>query len=140
MALSLDLNMDPLPGEVMRTKTSTIIDCKYNFGPGGRGLCRLRAWEPGPDRPSVVVLSELPSTHPSITEFPEILARDICDGLGLNPECVLWVEHLLDCPISPEQCFAVSFDRDPSGRLCRPVRRQITWPSVAFTISAPRSR
>ncbi len=68
-------------------------DAVFHFGKAGRlGRCRLRVFRPGPDRPAVVVATDLPG--PGVTDAAEKLAAAVARLHGLDPDCVLWVGHV----------------------------------------------
>jgi hypothetical protein len=118
----------------MKTRQPYVFDSPFAFGPGGRGRCRLRVFRPGPDRPATVIVTELPGAGPSITNAAEDLAADVTRLHSIDPDALLWVEHLLASPVGPEQFSAVAFERDADGELCRPAWRPITRKAVEFVI------
>ncbi len=113
-------------------------DAVFHFGKAGRlGRCRLRVFRPRPDRPAVVVSTDLPGPGPGVTDAAEELAAAVARLHGLDPDCVLWVGHVPGTAAVPGRFAAVSFDRDDSGRLCRPSWRPVTRRAVGHLAGAP---
>lgn len=57
-----------------------------------RAHCRLRSYAGG--QQTVVIASELPDNPGmSITNAAAELATQVCQRYGIDPECLVWVEH-----------------------------------------------
>jgi hypothetical protein len=118
----------------MKTRRPFVFDALLAFGFGGRGRVRVRVIRPGPDRPTVVILTELPGHGPTVTDFVDQLANTVARDHSLDTDCVLWIEHILATPIAPEQLRAVTFRVDQAGRLCRPAWYPTTRANLEATI------
>lgn len=100
----------------MKTRP-THIDTEFAFGPRDRpARCRIRIFRPSPDRPVVVVVTELPGAGLSVTNAVEAIAR----GFSIDPDCLLFVEDLAASCSGPEQFSVVSFECGPGGGLVNP--------------------
>ena len=120
----------------MSTRTSHATDSIYAFGdPANPGRCRLRVYRLGFDRPAVVIATELPGAG-SVSNAVEEIATNVSRGHGIDPDAMLFVEHLMAGSLGPEQFWAVAFGGNNSGRLCRPSWRVITRGSVEHLTGA----
>jgi hypothetical protein len=81
---------------------------------GSGGFCRIRVFS-APDRPTVVIASDLPGNPgKSVTYAAEGLARDVCQRLRIDPERLRWVEHY--AAAQPAGYAWVDFGRPSGGR------------------------
>ncbi len=94
-----------------------LIDRIYEYeGYHGRpARCRLRIFT-DPDRPTVVLVSELPDNPgTSVTNRAAYLHGKVAAEFRLDPSTLLWIEHYTD----PDRYRRVTF---------RPIRWQIVSP------------
>jgi hypothetical protein len=81
--------------------------------------CHLRVYV-HPDRPTVVIASELASNPgTSITNRAEHLATLVCHTARIDPDTMVWIEHY-PTDWRPERFSLVEFARDRGGRLAHP--------------------
>jgi hypothetical protein len=86
---------------------------------GSKAHCWLRIFDGDPDRPTVVIATELrTNTGTSITNAAETLAAAVCRRHRIDPDSLLWVEHYGPSPALrlPERYSLVSFDRNGRER------------------------
>ncbi len=114
-------------------------DAVFHFCRAGRiGRCRLRVFRPGPDRPAVVIVSDLSGPGPGVTDAAGELAAAVCRRHDIDPDTLLFVRHARSAT-GPGSFATASFDRDDSGRLCRPSWRPVTRRAVEHLAGAPLS-
>jgi hypothetical protein len=114
--------------------TTATIDRLYDYPGyfGGPARCRLRIFHLGPDRPAVVIATELPDNpSTSITNRAEVLADLVAREFNIDADTMLWVEHYAADRILPERYSVVEFQADPrTGRPCKPHWRHLTRQAV----------
>lgn len=123
------------------TTTAAPIDREFSY-PGFHGRparCRIRVYRRGPDRPTVVIATELadnPGT--SVTNRAETVAAMVCREFGIDPGTLLWVEHYGPWRHLGESFSLVEFQagREP-GELCRPCWHPTTKAAVERLIGSP---
>src|SRR4051794_37814330 len=105
-----------------------LVDTTYPFEGyfGCPSLCRLRIYA-DPHPPTVVVATECPDNPgTSVTDAAERLAARVVRQFGLDPDCLLWIEHHPDRahyggrPQFPERFDRVEFRRGRDGSFRKP--------------------
>jgi hypothetical protein len=88
--------------------------------------CRIRIFY-DPDRPVVVIATELPSNPgTSITNRAEVIASEVCRRYSIDPDTLTWIEHYLGDPrervdsAAGEHFSRAEFQRDAGRRLVSP--------------------
>jgi hypothetical protein len=115
---------------------------RYGY-PGYHGRpaeCRLRIFRPGPDRPVVVVASEVPDNPgTSITNRVEVLAGLVAREFGIDPAGMLWVEHYPAGGGRREAVFRLVEFRavGRSGELCKPAWHTTSRAAVERLVGGP---